>query len=72
MLWDTHTGFSHRILVATQLFRLGRVRRVDGKLLINDAIVTVTGTYYLHQLSINIAQRVHTYRTEGETHMSPL
>lgn len=56
--------FTHLIVAAAQLFRLGGVRRVDGSLLVNDAVVTVAGSYYLQQPLVYRAQRVHTYRHE--------
>lgn len=68
------TGFlfywcSHLTIAAAQFFRLGRVRRVDSSLVVNNAVTTVTRFYYLHQLLINRAQRVHTYKQKQKHHL---
>lgn len=64
---STHReDFSHLIIAAAQLLSLGRVRRVDGSLLVNDAVVAVTGSDYLHQPFINGAQRVHTCKQKHQ------
>jgi len=60
--------FPHILNAAAQLLRLGGVRRVDGRLLVNDAVVAVARRDYLHQPLVDGVKRVHAYRRGGETH----